>query len=105
MADSSSAVALLELADGSEDPRPAITEFGRFLEQLKDWVDGPPVIEQLESGHTTCSEPTARSPPFDRSGLHKRRAKGISPAPAAEHTKRRCGDRGALRLTQHNDTT
>jgi hypothetical protein len=50
MADSSSSVALLELADGSEDPRPAITEFGRFLEQLKDWVDGPPVIEQLESG-------------------------------------------------------
>jgi hypothetical protein len=23
-------------------------EFRRFLEQLKDWVDGPPVIEQLD---------------------------------------------------------
>jgi hypothetical protein len=36
VADSSTFVALLELADGSEHPRPAIPEFGRFLEQLKD---------------------------------------------------------------------
>src|SRR5215831_3570985 len=48
VADSSTFVALLELAEGSEDPRPAIPEFARFLEQLKDWVDGPPVIEQLD---------------------------------------------------------
>jgi hypothetical protein len=48
VADSSTFVALLELPDGSEDPRPAIPEYGRFLEQLKDWVDGPPVIEQVD---------------------------------------------------------
>jgi hypothetical protein len=36
VAASSTFVALLELADGSEHPRPAIPEFGRFLEQLKD---------------------------------------------------------------------
>ncbi len=48
VANSSTFVALLELAEGSEDPRLAIPEFTRFLEQLKDWVDGPPVIEQLD---------------------------------------------------------
>jgi hypothetical protein len=26
----------------------AIPEYPRFLEQLKGWVDGPPVIEQLD---------------------------------------------------------
>jgi len=46
--DSSTFVILTELADGIEDPRPAIPEFQRFLEQLKDVVDGPPVIEQLD---------------------------------------------------------
>jgi quinol monooxygenase YgiN len=48
VADSSTFVILVELADGVEDPRPAMPEFRRFLEQLKDWVDGPPVIEQLD---------------------------------------------------------
>ena len=48
VADSSTFVILLELADGGEDPRPAIPEYALFLEQLKDWVDGPPVIEQLD---------------------------------------------------------
>ena len=46
--DSSTFVILLELADGIEDPRPAIPEFLRFLEQLKGWVDGPPVIEHFD---------------------------------------------------------
>jgi hypothetical protein len=46
--DSSTFVALIELADGIEDPRPAIPEYLRFLEQLKDLVDGPPVIERLD---------------------------------------------------------
>ncbi len=46
--DSSTFVILLELAEGIEDPRPAIPEYLRFLEQLKGWVDGPPVIEQLD---------------------------------------------------------
>ena len=45
--DGSTFVILTELADGVEDPRPAIPEFLRFLEQLQGWVDGPPVIEHL----------------------------------------------------------
>ena len=47
VAGTSTFVILTELADG-EDPRPAIPEFARFLEKLKDWVEGPPVIEQLD---------------------------------------------------------
>jgi hypothetical protein len=46
--DSSTFVILTELVDGTDDPRPAIPEFLRFLEQLKGWVDGPPVIEHLD---------------------------------------------------------
>jgi hypothetical protein len=46
--DSSTFVIVLELAEGIEDPRPAVPEFVRFLEQLKGWVDGPPVIEHLD---------------------------------------------------------
>jgi hypothetical protein len=46
--DSSTFVILTELADGIQDPRPAIPEFLGFLEQLKGWVDGPPVLEHLE---------------------------------------------------------
>ena len=48
VADSSTFVILIELADGIEDPRPAIPEFAQFQEQLKSWVDGPPVIERLD---------------------------------------------------------
>src|SRR5262245_8962069 len=48
VADSATFVALFELADGIADPRPGIPEFLRFIEQLKGWVDGPPVIEQLD---------------------------------------------------------
>jgi hypothetical protein len=48
VADSSTFVALLELDDGHEDPRQAIPEYARFLEQLTDWVEGPPAIEQLD---------------------------------------------------------
>jgi hypothetical protein len=46
--DSSTFVILLELADGIEDPRPAIPEYVQFLEQLKSWLHGPPVIERLD---------------------------------------------------------
>jgi hypothetical protein len=46
--DSSTFVALWELADGIEDPRLTIPEYLRYMERLKDWVDGPPVIEHLE---------------------------------------------------------
>ena len=48
VADSSTFVILAELAEGIEDPRTAIPGFLRFLEQLKGWVDGPPVIEHLD---------------------------------------------------------
>ncbi len=46
--DGSTFVILFELEEGIEDPRFAIPEYQRFLEQLKGWVDGPPVIEQLD---------------------------------------------------------
>jgi hypothetical protein len=46
--DSSTFVALIELDEGLEDPRLAIPEYLRFLEQLKGLVDGPPVIEHLD---------------------------------------------------------
>jgi hypothetical protein len=48
VADSSTFVILIELADDTEDPRPTIPEFARFQGQLKNWVDGPPVIERLD---------------------------------------------------------
>ena len=48
VADSSTFVILFELADGIEDPRPAMPEFVQFQEQLKGWVEGPPVIERLD---------------------------------------------------------
>jgi hypothetical protein len=46
--DSSTFVILTELAEGIADPRLAIPEFLLFLEQLKRWVDGPPVSEHLD---------------------------------------------------------
>jgi hypothetical protein len=45
---SSMFVILFELAHGVEDPRPSMPEFTRFMEQLKDFVDGPPLVEQLD---------------------------------------------------------
>lgn len=48
VADSSTFVILFELADGIDDPRLAIPQFQQFQERLQGWVDGPPVIEQLE---------------------------------------------------------
>jgi hypothetical protein len=48
VAESSTYVILFELDEGIEDPRLAIPEYPRFLEQLKGWFDGPPVIEQLD---------------------------------------------------------
>jgi hypothetical protein len=48
VADSSTFVILIELDEGIEDPRESIPEYQEFLEQLKGWVDGPPVIEQLD---------------------------------------------------------
>jgi len=77
--DSSTSVIPTELAEGTEDPRPPMPEFLRFLEQVSGWVYGPPVIEHLDVVRWlyTCSEPSARNPPFDRKGdLGKGRASG-----------------------------
>ncbi|GIH06073.1 hypothetical protein Rhe02_41400 [Rhizocola hellebori] len=41
-------VILFELADGAPDPRPHLPEYQRFVERLKDWVDGPPQIDSLD---------------------------------------------------------
>ena len=46
--DSSTFVALFDLAEGIEDPRPAIPEYLRFLEQLNGLAEGSPVIEHLD---------------------------------------------------------
>lgn len=46
--DGSTFVALFELAEGVEDPRPAIPEYAQFLERIKGYADGPPAVEQLE---------------------------------------------------------
>jgi len=63
--DSSTFVALIELADGSEDPRPAIPEYLRFLEQLKGWVDGPLVVERLDvvGSYNLFAAPAPANPP------------------------------------------
>jgi len=41
-------VAQLELADGVENPLPAIAEFRDFQAGLKTWLAGPPSAEQFE---------------------------------------------------------
>ena len=48
VADSSTFVILVELVDGIEDQRTAMPEYERFQDQLKHWLDGPPVIEHLD---------------------------------------------------------
>lgn len=40
-------VAMLELADGAENPLPAIAAFREFQENLKKWLSGPPVAENM----------------------------------------------------------
>ncbi|MFJ6832342.1 hypothetical protein [Streptomyces sp. NPDC091209] len=41
-------LAQLELADGIENPLPAIAEFREFQAGLKKWLAGPPAAEHLE---------------------------------------------------------
>jgi len=48
VAGSSTFVILVELVDGIEDQRTAMPEYARFQDQLKHWLDGPPVIEHLD---------------------------------------------------------
>jgi hypothetical protein len=38
---------LLEIPDGGENPLPGVAAFREFQEQLKTWLAGPPVMEQL----------------------------------------------------------
>ncbi|MET8132843.1 hypothetical protein [Streptomyces sp. NPDC005251] len=42
-------IAQLELADGTENPLPAIVEFREFQAGLKNWMAGPPAVEHLEA--------------------------------------------------------
>ena len=48
VADTSTFVIMLELAEGADDPRTLIPEFPRFQEKLADFLDGPPTVEQLD---------------------------------------------------------
>jgi hypothetical protein len=40
-------VVLLEIADGTDNPLPAIPAFRDFQTGLANWVEGPPAPEQL----------------------------------------------------------
>jgi len=47
LADSNTFVILLQLADGIENPLPAVSEFTEFQASLPKWLAKPPVPEQL----------------------------------------------------------
>jgi hypothetical protein len=47
LADGVTYVALLELADGVNNPLPALPEFRDFLENLKQWTADQPISESL----------------------------------------------------------
>jgi hypothetical protein len=40
-------VVLLEVADGEDNPLPGLPAFVEFQENLKKWMAGPPVAEQM----------------------------------------------------------
>jgi len=40
-------VAILELADGTDNPLPGIAAFREFQENLKKWLSGPPAAENM----------------------------------------------------------
>jgi hypothetical protein len=40
-------VAMLEIEDGTENPLPALPEFGEFQAALRQWAAGPPTAEPL----------------------------------------------------------
>jgi hypothetical protein len=46
-ADGVTFTALLEVADGVDNPLPALPEFQAFQAGLKEWIAEPPVAEQL----------------------------------------------------------
>ena len=47
MSDGETYVALLELAEGTENPLPAIAAFREFQENLRKWLSGPPVTDNM----------------------------------------------------------
>ena|SRR5664279_1357637 len=48
LADGVTYVAQLEIADGVDNPLPGIAEFREFQAGLKEWLAGPPEVEQFE---------------------------------------------------------
>lgn len=40
-------VAILEIAEGSQNPLPEMPAFQVFQSKLRDWVDGPPANDQM----------------------------------------------------------
>lgn len=47
LADGVTFVVLLEVADGEDNPLPGLPAFVDFQENLKKWMAGPPVAEQM----------------------------------------------------------
>jgi uncharacterized caspase-like protein len=48
LADGVTFVALLEVAEGTDNPLPTLQAFRDFQENLRNWVAEPPTPEQLE---------------------------------------------------------
>jgi hypothetical protein len=48
VADTSTFVILVEIADGAEDPRPGIPGFAEFQANIAGWLAGPPTPETLQ---------------------------------------------------------
>ncbi|HKE51023.1 MAG TPA: hypothetical protein VKE25_05890 [Actinomycetes bacterium] len=47
LADEDAFVILLQVADGIENPLPAVVEFKEFQASLPTWLAGPPVAERM----------------------------------------------------------
>jgi hypothetical protein len=48
LADGVTFVAIVEIADGVEDPRPGLPEYREFQESLPSWTVEPGVVERAE---------------------------------------------------------
>lgn len=40
-------VAILDIAEGTENPLPSMPSFREFQSRLPDWIDGPPATDQM----------------------------------------------------------
>jgi len=40
-------VAMLDIAEGIENPLPSLSAFRDFQSRLPDWIDGPPAADQM----------------------------------------------------------